>query len=172
MIAWILALLTATEPNAPWKDTYPATATAMAESAQDEPLFAGKDGPKKTAALYVSLSWFEARHNPRAVGDHGHSFCLGQINDTNFKGLGIASGEELFDVRKCLHAVNRMVRTSFRVCARAELEDRLSWYAGGGDGCRVNMKSKHRMRKALWLVATYPMAPEAERDALLVLPGH
>jgi hypothetical protein len=186
MIAWILGLLMATQPNAPWQDTYPATAAAMAASAQAEPLFSGPDGAKKTATLYVSISWFESRHNPKAEGDHDclkrdakgvcvskgapHSFCLGQINDTNFAGLGVTKDQVLGDVAVCLHAMNVMIRQSFRVCAREELEDRLSWYTAGGNGCRVNVQSKHRMRKALWLFANHPMKGDQERDAFLVLP--
>jgi hypothetical protein len=195
---WILSLLVATgDPGAPWKDTYDTTAMAFAEGAQVSPLFCTKqpDGEcvaqpedvRKTGALYVSTSWFESRHNPKAEGDGtclewsesadkagkarclrrgpAHSFCLGQINDSNFPGLGITKEAILGDVRVCVKAMNTLMRKSLKVCAAEPIEFGLSWYAAGGDGCRPNKESQHRVNKAKWLFSNKPFGDKAALSA-------
>lgn len=184
--AWLLSLLIATgDPSAAWKDTYPTTAAAFAESALASPLFctrqpggfcvAQPEDIRKTGALYVSTSWFESRHNPQAKGDGAclkknaanvcvergpaHSFCLGQINDSNFPGLGITEEQVLGDVHVCVKAMNALMRRSLKVCSGQPFEFLLSQYAAGGDGCRPNKESQHRMKKAQWLFTNMPMKP-------------
>lgn len=181
--AWLFTLLVATgDTSAPWKDTYEDTAAAFAESALTSPLFCTKqsdgecvattDDIRKTGALYVSTSWFESRHNPKAEGDGGclaregtrctkhgpaHSFCLGQINDSNFAGLGVTREAIVGDVRVCVKAMNTLMKRSLKVCEGRRFEDLLSWYTAGGDGCRTNKESAHRMNKAKWLFGRYPL---------------
>lgn len=195
LTAWVLLLLTKLEPNAPWKDTYPATAAAFAESAVAHPLFSGEEGPRKTAALYVGVSWYESTFNPKAEGDHRclewapavagarpkcrkkgepTSFCLGQINSSNFAALRV-SRESLINgepdeegrpgrsgVEVCVSAMNTMLRQSMRNCAHRPLEERLGQYAAGGDGCSTLgfEKSRHRVTKALWLFSHVPLSAE------------
>lgn len=174
LIAWILQLLVATgDPGASWKDTYPETAKDMAASAVAEPLFctvqdAGlacvvtSEDIRKTAALYVSVSWWESRHKRDAIGDGGASVCLGQINKSNFAWLGVTREELLTSTPKCLHAMNRMMRTSLRSCRARPFEDQLAWYVAGGPQCIPNDKGKHRMRKAVWLFDHYPAPAGAD----------
>lgn len=165
--AWVLTLLVSTEPSAPWRSTYESTAAAMADSANREPLYAGDDGPAKTVAEYVSVSWFESNHNPSAEGDldprtkKPTSFCLGQINQSNFEWLHVSRELLLEDVTVCVHAMNVMMRKSHQVCATKFPTDReawLSWYTGGGPDCTTkSKKSAHRMLKAQWLFNRFPV---------------
>lgn len=173
--AWVLTMMNGVQPNAPWKDTYEDTAIVIAEESNAHPLFAGDDGPAKTASYIVSLSWFESNLNPRAKGDcrkggHAvkcteegavpHSFCLGQINDTNFASLRVTADELVDSTRTCVRAMRAMAAQSMRICAvvyHDDAEAGLSWYTAGGEKCTKNDKSAHRVRKAKWLFAHYPV---------------
>lgn len=175
--AWALSLLVGTQPVAPWRETYEATAAAMAESANSDSLFAADDGPARTVAYYVSVSWFESNHNPRAEGDcrdskgasvdcktagaTPHSFCLGQIHDSNFAALGVTRDALLEDVGTCVHAMHVMLKQSLHLCSArwpSEQEAWLSWYTGGGPDCETRTtKSAHRVLKAKWLFARFPV---------------
>ncbi len=205
---WALAAMNQLEPNTPYKDTYVHTADVFARSALSSPLFAGEDGPKKTVALYLGVSWFESRFDPKAKGDGTclewksscsddtkddpryanvctktcvkrgppNSFCLGQVNRSNFKGLGVTE-ETLLEGEKnaegtlttrtgtevCVDAMNRMMKRSMQVCATEPLENRLGWYAAGGEKCtRGFRESAHRMNKAHWLFWNIPTPPESD----------
>lgn len=161
--AWVLSLMVAIWPQAKsrWGETYPSTAEAMAESANMSPLFEGNDGPAKTAAVMIAVSWYESAFNPKAIGDGGHSFCLGQINDSNFRHLQLTKTLILSDVRVCVKAMSDVMRESFRVCKGRGFEELLGHYAVGGNGCPASEKGRGRMRKAQWLFAQYPYtAPE------------
>lgn len=153
LAALALAMMLRAQPSAPWADTYPSTAKAVAEAAHASPVFAGGDGEQRTVALLVSMAWFESTFNPAAVGDNGRSVCLFQIHETNWKWLGVTR-EALQDVRVCARTAVRMVHQSFRVCRARPLEERLGWYAAGGPDCTRGLSpSRHRVRKALWLFA-------------------
>ncbi len=146
MIAWILAAMVLLQPSAPWKDSYAKTAEGILEGAKREPVFDGSI--LRTVALDVSLSWFESRFNPQAVGDNGKSWGLYQ-----FQGHGKPEG-----VIEQTIIANRLIKESFRVCKAKPLEDRLGWYAAGGNGCERGLKhSRHRIWKAQWLVRTIAM---------------
>lgn len=161
---WILTLMTALQPSAPWIDSYPATADGIAEAAEEQPLFAGEEGPRRTAALLVSIGWFESRFDAGAVGDCDkgkpksfatcRSFGMFQVERSNFivpvevvmSDVGIAARETL-----------RMVRKSREVCGHRPAEDMLGWYGHGRSGCdHALVESRHRVRKAKWLERTFP----------------
>ncbi len=201
LASWVLSLLVATgDPGAAWRNTYETTAEAFAEHSESSPLFCSQrsdgtcapsqDDVRKTAALLVSVSWFESRHNPQAKGDSScleyasatepaqevttggdskracirrgppRSFCLGQIHESNFVSLGVTKDAILGDVGVCVRAMVALLRESMKVCAKEPLDARLSWYAAGGSGCRPNKESRHRMRKAQWLYAHNPFIGE------------
>ena len=63
MQSWIISIMIALQPVAitPWASTYATTADAIARAASAEPLFAGESGPARTAALLISVSWYESR---------------------------------------------------------------------------------------------------------------
>lgn len=182
---WVLSLMLKAEPAAatsPWRSTYESTAVAIAEVADAWPLFAGADGVERTAAVLVSVAWFESRFQPDAVGDctdaqgrgvpcvdakgaptpgaTPHSFCAFQIGSSNFAALGTTRAEVQGSIRACTLAAAKMMRISFGVCRAEPLERRLDHYAVGGNGCQKPRRDEgaHRIRKAQWLYANVPTA--------------
>jgi len=147
MVAWILALMLLVQPRAPWRASYEATAAAIAQVVEEsEPLFQGPLGRPRTAALLVSLAWFESTLKPDAMGDHGQAHGLYQVH-----GHG-----ELVDPLEATRVALELVRQSFRACRARPLEERLAWYAGGGYDCSspssaALRKSRHRVLKGVWL---------------------
>lgn len=171
--ALVLAMMLHAEPDAvrsPWRATYDSTAAAIARASVASPLYAGDDGPGRTAAVLVSIAWFESRFDPRAEGDRPRradgslgaatSFCAFQINAANLGWLGVTRERLLEDVDACVAAGLRMARVSLRICRAEPPEHALDWYASGGDGCFRPPRDEgaHRMRKAMWLFATTPRA--------------
>ncbi len=152
MTAWILALMIVMQPRAPWRATYEATATAIADVVEaSPPLFAGELGREKTAALLVSLAWFESTFRPDALGDHGEAHGLYQVH-----GRG-----ELADPHEATEVALELVRLSFTACRARPVEERLAWYAGGGFDCSAPSAaalraSRHRVLRAMWLVRHEP----------------
>ena len=73
MSSWILLLMIGLQPakNTPWADTFEHTAEVIATASVQSPLFEGADGPGRTAAFLVALSWFESRFDVHATGDNG-----------------------------------------------------------------------------------------------------
>lgn len=156
--AWVLTLMQSIEPNAPWKDTYEKTAEVFAKVANEQPLFKGEDGAMRTAALFVSVAWFEGRLKPNAIGDKGQSVCAFQVGVSNLAALGTTKDAMLDDIEVCTKSARTMMATSFRVCANKPVEDIMAHYAFGGPTCggpkeEGFRESRHRMRKAEWLFA-------------------
>lgn len=147
MIAWVLALMALMQPRAPWRDSYAATAAAIATIVEAErPMFEGPRGRERTAALLVSLAWFESTFQPDALGDKGKAHGLYQVH-----GHG-----ELADPVEATRVALSLVRMSFVLCRARPIEERLAWYAQGGADCSAPSadaltKSRHRVLKAMWL---------------------
>jgi hypothetical protein len=176
--AFVLSLmvLAVPTPTPDHRATFDTTAEAIAKASNASPLFEGDYGAEKTAALLVALGEFESGLRPAAEGDcektktktdgtcapggHATSFCLLQINQSNLKSLGVTREELLENVETCVSTGLRMLRTSFQICRKLPLEDRLRWYASGQDACPGDdnadaaRKSRHRVRRAMWLFAT------------------
>lgn len=165
---YVLALMLKLQPEAsvPWRSTYEATATAVAKAANASPLFAGDDGPAKSAALAVSVMWFESHFKPDAAGDfvtnargekRATSFCAFQISETNFQYLGVTREQIQTDIQTCVDSGFRMMHASFKICSGSawKLEDRLNQYATGGGACvrPKHDEGAHRVRKGIWLYA-------------------
>jgi hypothetical protein len=162
--AWILTLMVSREPASPYRDTFGATAEAIATTASREPLPGFSEN--ETAALIASVAWFESRFQPNAEGDCTdaarrvsvdcrrpgaipRSFCAMQIHETNLAGYGTSRAEILGSIDRCIVIGLRIMRESFRVCARRARGERLAWYAAGGGECSRKedaiRKSKHRI---------------------------
>lgn len=179
LATWVLTLLTSLEPNTPWKGTYLDTAQAFAEAAQSQPLFAGPDGSRRTAAVLISVAWFEGHFKQDAQGDcdetdpktgtckrgsKPHSFCTFQIHESNFATYGVTKEQLLGDIRVCTATALKIMKGSMQVCASMPLLDRLAWYTAGGDSvCRPNVKGRHRMTKAHWLFDHFPLRGDANQ---------
>jgi len=114
-----------------------------------KPLYDGAEGRDRTAALLVSLAWFESTFKPGAVGDKGASHGLFQV-----QGHG-----DLTDIREATRAALEMLRASFRICSAAGRppSELLGWYGAGGNGCDRGLReSRHRFHKAQWLFLHVP----------------
>ncbi len=136
----------ALQPASPWRATYETTANAIAETvAREEPLFAGDLGRERTAALLVALAWHESTFRPDAVGDHGRSRGLFQV-----QGRGALS-----DPQDAVKAALGMLRASFDACRARPLKERAAWYASGS--CDRGLReSRHRMQLAEWIFRKFP----------------
>lgn len=155
MSHWILMLMLALVPHAPYESTFPATAAAIDRAAHEAPLYAGEDGPARTAAELVAVAWFESRFDPRAVGDHGASLGLFQVGKSNVQRLGVAM-DDLFDPYRAARAALTMMRASFAVCRVNPKEERLAHYAAGGNDCtRGGRESRHRTALASHLLRAH-----------------
>lgn len=141
---WVLSLMIGLQPLAPWRESYPETASAIARASRTFPAFEGANGAKRTAALLVSLAWFESRFDPQAHGDHGQSLGLFQISRVHAKSV------ELLEPNYAPYHALSLIRRSFEVCRSKPVDERLAWYAAGGDGCSDAgiRKSAHRMALA------------------------
>jgi len=161
---WVLGLMTSMQPHAPWEASYPATAGAIARVVGDEvPLFEGSDGRARTAALMVSVAWFESAFQPGAVGDCGHAGPCKKGETGQSHGLFQVQGQgELKDPMDAARAALGMLRASMRVCRARPLEERLGWYAAGGNDCDRGLReSRHRVLRAMWLFKRYPPPGES-----------
>ena len=148
--AWIVLLMVALQPDAPWIDSYTATSKAIAEQAEQDPIFTGAEGTERTAALLVSLAWFESRFDPDAMGDHGKAFGLYQVQAGGDRGPRL-----LGDARAATESATWEIRRSFQACRRQPFEERLAFYASGS--CSKGIPhSKHRIELAQRLLKTYP----------------
>ena len=160
LTSWILALMIAMQPEAPWKDTYPATAAAIDLAVREQPsLFTDdEDGRAKTAAILVALAWAESTFKPNAVGAGGTSGLF-----------QIAGRGNLTDPTKAASVALTMVRESFALCRARPVEERLAIYAAGGSSCkdmpaRVLEKSRFRVWKGLSMYKKHP-PPSADAGA-------
>lgn len=75
VLGWMLRLA----PYSPWLETYQETAAAIAYAAESDPLFGGKHGSVRTAALLTAVAFYETRFRTSAVGEGGRAFGLYQI---------------------------------------------------------------------------------------------
>jgi len=173
LIAWALRVMHALQPTAPYADTFEASAAVIVRVAESEPLYpVEKDGIRRTVALVLSLGNFEGALKQDAEGDcrdgdktasglckkgaSGRSKCMLQVNESNFKALGITAKQIQTDFEVCVRAAFKMIRASFSICRQRAPEDKLANYAAGGEGCggpkgEGIMESRHRVRKAQYL---------------------
>lgn len=154
VLVWINKLMEPERAGVTWGDTYTTTAHEIAEVSETSPLFAGEDGPTRTASVLTSNYYYESRFNPTAIGDHGHSFGLGQISDGNFGWLGITREGLLKSTRLQVETSLRLVKMSFKYCGGKPIEEKLGWYASGGMTCGRAANSRMKMGLAKRLYAS------------------
>lgn len=154
---WVFALMTAIrlqfgEALAPWSDTYGETAVSIAKGCASAPLAGG--GRDWCSALLVEMAWHESRFNQKASHDGGAGYGLFGMQEGT---LGRKIPE---DTDGQVRAEIELLQTSFRICAKRPLEDRLGWYAAGGNGCEQRLElSKYRMHAAAQLLRANPLEP-------------
>jgi hypothetical protein len=168
MVAWILVLMLALQPRAPWRDSYEETAKAIANVVTEEaPLFAGAEAKERTAALLVALAWAESRFDPKAVGDHGRSVGLYQIFSANLPtSEGFKREDILGNPTNATRVALRMLRQSMNVCGKRPIEERLGWYASGNAQCAKGLpESRFRVGLGQRIYREHPPAVTYKLEA-------
>lgn len=176
LIAWVLSLLIYLDPKSAYREDFPRIAEAIAIESTASPVFEGRSGAWKTAALEVAIARYESNFQIDATGDckpkdttkfgtckpgaRGSSFGLYQISRSNFRTLEVTEEEMTTDPVLQTRASLRMVRNSLRICRARPLEERLAQYAAGGEGCSESLdattKSRHRMLTGMMLFRSHP----------------
>jgi hypothetical protein len=161
MIFWVLVLMTAirvqyAEALAPWADTYTPTAAAIATKCESAPLPGG--GKDWCAMLLVEMSWHESRFNQDVSHDGGHGYGLFGTQ------AGTLGRPVPADPEGQVDAAIELLKTSWRICAKHPLEERLGWYAAGGTGCERRLElSVFRMHEAAKILRANPLAVDRSK---------
>lgn len=160
------------QPTAPWRSTYESTAVSIARAANANPLPFSADREERTAALLVSVAWFESAFKQNAEGDfvgvgssrRPTSFCLLQVAESNFRALKVTRDEVQTNIDRCVDAGLRMMHVSWAVCRGEPLERRMDHYAAGGPTCARPRHDEggHRIRKAQALYRRRPPGQNAK----------
>jgi len=153
--AWVVSLLAALEPKAPWSGTYERTAEAIAKVAESDPLF-DEHGPERTASLLVALAWYESRLKPDAKSKDGRWYCLFQVERGQFSDPKRA----LEDPELCTRVAVKMLRRSLETCKARLPDERLAMFVSGQCD-RGGPESRYRMFLAKKLLKEHPLPPEA-----------
>jgi hypothetical protein len=152
LASWVMTLMLVLQPQAPWSDSFAATASAIDQVVREErPLFGDDNEARaKTAALLVALAWAESRFKPNAIGRGG------------VRGLYQVGGHgDQSDPVRATRVALELIRESFRLCAARPVSERLAVYAGGGVSCNrastdALSKSRWRVTKGLSLFMQHP----------------
>jgi hypothetical protein len=148
---WVVSLLVALEPNAPWRATYEKTAEAIAKVAESDPLFTEK-GEQRTAALLVAIAWYESRLKPNAKSSNGQWYCLYQVDKRH---LGGEPDKALNDAEVCTRAAVKIIKSSLAKCGKRPLEEQLAVFMSGS--CEKGVaESRYRMFLANKLLKEHP----------------
>jgi hypothetical protein len=136
---------------------------AVALDSSEEPPFSGDLGRAKTALLMASIASFESGYRAdvddgRTTGDHGHSYCIMQVQVIGKTREGWTGQDLTSDRKKCIRVALRHIRESFRWCQASAQEDRLAGYTVGS--CKPNERfSRDRMLRAKWFWNKSPFDP-------------
>lgn len=161
-VSWVVTLMVALEPSAPWRDTYEKTAAAIARASEADPLFDADGGEARTAALLVAIAWTESHLKPNAKSRNGRWYCLYQID----KGHLADPKKTLDDPDLCTRTAMKLLHGSFERCKKHPLDDRLAGFVSSS--CDKGLReSRYRMHLAKKLVKDHPVPaePAGGRDA-------
>jgi Transglycosylase SLT domain len=154
-VSWVVGLLAALEPTAPWSTTFEKTAEAIARVSESEPLFAVDDrGEERTATLLVAIAWYESRLNPSAKSKNGRYYCLYQLDRSYLP----EPAKSLSDPEMCTRAAMKILRKSLDMCKARPLDERLAAFMSGQCN-RGGHESRYRMYLAKKLLKEHPMPP-------------
>lgn len=147
---WVMSLLVALEPSAPWRTTYEKTAEAIAKVAESEPVFEEK-GEQRTAALLVAIAWYESRLKPNAKSANGQWLCLYQVDRRHLP----EPQKALEDPEVCSRAAVKIIKGSIAKCGKKPLEEQLAVFMSGS--CDKGLaESRYRMFLANKLLKEHP----------------
>ncbi len=153
-VAWVVGLMVALEPQAPWRPTFEKTAEAIARVSESEPLF-DERGEERTAALLVAVAWYESRLKPNAKSKNGQWYCLYQVDKRHLPDPQKA----LDDPEVCTRAAIKIIKGSLQTCASHPLEERLAFFMSGT--CDKGLPdSRYRMFLAGKLLREHPVPRE------------
>lgn len=150
-VAWVVGLLVALEPSAPWRPTFEKTAEAIARVSESEPLFDDR-GEERTAALLVSIAWYESRLKPNARSRNGQWYCLYQVDKRHLP----EPEKALEDPEMCTRAAVKIIRSSLQACAKHPAEERLAQFMSGSCD-RGATDSRYRSFLASKLLREHPL---------------
>jgi hypothetical protein len=155
-VAWVVGLMVALEPQAPWRPTFEKTAEAIARVAESDPLFDDKEkGEERTAALLVSIAWYESRLKPNAKSANGQWFCLYQVDKRHLPDPQKA----LDDPEVCTRAAIKIIKGSLAKCASHPEGERLAFFMSGS--CDRGLPdSRYRTFLAAKLLREHPVPRE------------
>jgi len=153
-VSWVVGLLVALEPQAPWANTYEKTAEAIARVSESEPLWAAEEkGEERTATMLVALAWYESRLKPSAKSKNGQWYCLYQVG----KGyLGPEPEKALTDQELCTRAAIKILRKSLELCKSRAPDERFAVFMSGVCD-RGGVESRQRVFLANKLLKEHPM---------------
>lgn len=150
-VQWVVAMMVALEPNAPWRGTFEKTAEAIGRVAESEPLFDDR-GEERTAALLVAVAWYESRLKPNAKSADGHGMCLYQVDRRHMTDPRKA----LEDPELCTREAMKIIRASFKNCKNNSFDERLAQFTSGR--CTKGLAdSRYRMFLAGKLLRDHPV---------------
>jgi hypothetical protein len=156
-VAWVVGLMSALEPSAPYSNTFEKTAEAIARVAESEPLFPVEEkGEERTATLLVSIAWYESRLRQNAKSSNGKWFCLYQLGRNYLPD----AEKSLTDPEMCTRAAVKVLRQSIQVCKSRAPDERLAFYMSGHCD-RGGVESRYRMFLAKKLLKEHPMPEPA-----------
>lgn len=151
-VQWVVGLMAALEPAAPWRATFEKSAEAIARVSESEPLF-DERGEERTAALLVAIAWYESRLKPNAKSRNGQWYCLYQIDRRHLPDPQKA----LDDAEVCTRAAVKIIKGSLAKCSARPLDERLAVFMSGSCD-RGLADSRYRMFLAQKLVKEHPLA--------------
>lgn len=154
-VAWVVGLMVALEPQAPWRPTYEKTAEAIARVAESEPLW-DERGEERTAALLVAIAWYESRLKPDAKSKNGQWYCLYQVDKRHLA----EPQKALEDPEVCARAALKIIKGSLAKCGGRPSEERLAMFMSGA--CDKGLaESRYRMFLASKLLREHPLPQSA-----------
>lgn len=162
LAAWALSVMVGLAASSPYRATFDATAEGLVEAAQAAPLFTGDQGVEQTIAVELAIAFRESGFKVDATGDcnglpAGSPLCpraramslgLFQISRFNAPWLGVTADDLVGPPKTQATLALVMIRRSFQICVNKPLEERLGWYAVGGEGCKDSGAGRARMRLA------------------------
>ena len=149
-VQWVVGLMVALEPSAPWRGTFEKSAEAIARVAESEPLWADR-GEERTAALLVAIAWYESRLKATAKSKDGQFLCLFQVDKRHLADPQKA----LDDPEVCTRAAIKIIRSSLTQCEKHPLDERLAQFMSGT--CEKGLAdSRYRMFLAGKLLKEHP----------------
>ncbi len=144
---------------------YESIARDVASVALDEseaPVFEGPDRRTETAVLMLAVASYESSFSRRVDegtrrGDHGHSYCLMQVQVGGGATREGWNGRQLIEDRKlCFRAALHILQASFAACRKLPLDDRLSAYASGHCFADAEISRSRVWRARAWWEAHAP----------------